>query len=311
MLGIGFKKVKDQVIFASNEILKDDGKPYVVYTPYSKKWLTLFEIKPPTTDELPINPLFASHDFPFLSLTDIGFKPAMVKVPEFDISNTLLSQYPDTRNFPNLETSKVGPHLRFGTISIRKLALLAHKIGARTFLGELIWREFFMQILAHFPHTAVRSFKPEYDRIPWKNDPDNFKKWQTGQTGIPIVDAGMRELNATGFMHNRVRMITASFLCKNLLVDWRWGEAYFAMKLLDYEMASNVGNWQWAAGSGVDAAPYFRVFNPQTQAEKFDPGLHYIKKWVPELETFDYPTPIVDVKQSRELAISTYKKALS
>ena len=179
-----------------------------------------------------------------------------------------------------------------------------------TFLKELIWREFFMQILWHFPHTVTKSFKPQYDRIVWRNNEDEFKLWCQGKTGYPLVDAGMQELNATGFMHNRVRMLVGSFLCKHLLIDWRWGEAYFAEKLHDYEMASNVGNWQWVAGCGVDAAPYFRIFNPTTQILKFDKDHTYIKKWVPEYQELTYPQPIVEHKFARERCLKVYKEAL-
>lgn len=309
--GIQFRTFKDQVVFSPVEILKDDGLPYVVYTPYSRKWIASFEANPPKVYHLPENPAFARHDFPYLTLGDIGFQRSDIQVPPFNLSRELVNEYGQTRDFPEKSTSRLGPHLRFGTVSVRQAARLAYESESKTLLSELIWREFFMQILWHLPHTATRSFRPDYDGIQWRNDPAEFDRWKNGETGIPIVDAGMRELNTTGFMHNRVRMIVASFLCKNLLIDWRWGEAYFAMKLLDYDMSANVGNWQWAAGSGVDAAPYFRVFNPQTQALKFDPLARYIRKWVPELDSLEYPMPMVDLKTSRERAIATYKRALS
>lgn len=309
---IVFKTCKDQVIFEKSEIVKDDGNPYVVYTPYAKKWKTKFHqqtYKPYPSEKL-IHKISA-HDYPFLSLEDINFKPTYNTLPEYDISTKLIKNYEQTRNFPALKgTSLIGIHLRFGTISIRKLATYAASFSNETFLNELIWREFFMQILWHYPHTVTQSFKPKYDAIEWQNNEILFQKWCDGKTGYPIVDAGMRELNTTGHMHNRVRMIVASFLCKHLLIDWRWGEAYFATKLLDYEQASNVGNWQWAAGSGVDAAPYFRIFNPEEQIKKFDKEYSYIQKWVPEWNTSNYPEPIVEHKMARIKCLETYKKAV-
>ena len=309
---ITFKTSKDQVIFEKDEVVKDDGTPYVVYTPYSKKRkeklqntkLTQYK----SEDKLD---QIVKHNYPFLSLEDIGFKPTKIKLPEYNVSEKLMSNYEETRNFPAIhDTSLLGIHLRFGTVSIREMVQKARSVKNETFLKELIWREFFMQILWHFPKTTTESFKPKYDAIEWRNDEKQFQKWCEGKTGYPFVDAGMRELNATGHMHNRVRMIVASFLCKHLLIDWRWGETYFAQKLLDYEQASNVGNWQWAAGSGVDAAPYFRIFNPTEQIKKFDKDLKYIKKWIPELETSKYPEPIVDHKEARERCLKVYKKAL-
>ncbi len=309
---IAFKTSKDQVIFEKNEVTKDDGTPYVVYTPYSKKWkenfkkTTLHHYK--SEDYLH---KIISHSYPFLSLNDIGFVPSSIKVTPYDISETLIRNYEATRNFPALnKTSYLGVYLRFGAVSIRKIIAKAIQEKNETFWNELIWREFFMQILWHFPHTVTKSFRDKYDAIPWENNEVLFQKWCNGQTGYPFVDAGMRELNATGHMHNRVRMIVASFLCKHLLIDWRWGEAYFANKLLDYEQASNVGNWQWAAGSGVDAAPYFRIFNPTEQIKKFDQDWVYIKKWVPELNTSKYPKPIVDHKEAREKCLKVYKTAV-
>nr|WP_298660551.1 deoxyribodipyrimidine photo-lyase [uncultured Flavobacterium sp.] len=310
--GILFKTCKDQVIFEKSEIVKDDGSPYVVYTPYSKKWKASYREKnyvPYPSEDL-VHKL-CKHQYPFLSLEAIGFEASKIVLPHFDISTQLVENYEKTRNFPALKgTSLLGIHLRFGTISIRKLAHFASGFANETFLNELIWREFFMQILWHFPHTITKSFKPKYDAIEWNNDEIAFQMWCEGKTGYPIVDAGMRELNATGHMHNRVRMIVASFLCKHLLIDWKWGETYFASKLLDYEQASNVGNWQWAAGSGVDAAPYFRIFNPAEQIKKFDKDYAYIKKWVPEWNTSVYPQPIVDHKLARIKCLETYKKAV-
>lgn len=310
--GIAFKTAKDQVIFEKNDIVKNDGSPYVVYTPYSRKWKERFfqTTVPHYPSENKLENLFP-HTYPFLRLDAIGFQPATIRVPSFDISEKRIDNYEATRNFPAISgTSLLGTHLRFGTVSIRQMVRLAAESRNQTFLNELIWREFFMQILWHFPHTVTRSFKEKYDAIEWSNNEALFRKWCDGKTGYPFVDAGMRELNATGFMHNRVRMITASFLCKHLLIDWRWGETYFAQKLLDYEQASNVGNWQWAAGSGVDAAPYFRIFNPTEQIKKFDKDLQYIRKWIPELGTEAYPPPIVDHKTAREKCLTTYKKAV-
>jgi deoxyribodipyrimidine photo-lyase len=309
---IEFKTCKDQVIFEKSDVTKEDGNPYVVFTPYSKKWKENFSklklVHYPSENLLGE---ITSHSYPFLSLFDIGFEVSKIKPSPFDVSEKLITNYEETRNFPAISgTSMLGVYLRFGTISIRKLVGLAKESKNETFLNELIWREFFMQILWHFPHTVNRSFREKYDAIRWSNNEDLFRKWCEGKTGYPFVDAGIRELNATGHMHNRVRMIVASFLCKHLLIDWRWGETYFAQKLLDYEQSSNVGNWQWAAGSGVDAAPYFRIFNPTEQIKKFDKDLQYIKKWVPELETSAYPKPIVDHKEAREKCLSVYKTAL-
>lgn len=309
---IEFKTCKDQVIFEKSEVTKDDGLPYVVYTPYSKKWKENFRKTPLINyNSEDFLDKIVSHSYPFLSLETIGFEKSSIKVTPFDVSEKLIHEYEETRNFPAMnKTSFLGIYLRFGAVSIRKMITKAIQDKNETFWNELIWREFFMQILWHFPHTKSASFRPKYDAIVWDNNEDLFKKWCAGKTGYPFVDAGMRELNATGHMHNRVRMIVASFLCKHLLIDWRWGETYFATKLLDYEQASNVGNWQWAAGSGVDAAPYFRIFNPTEQIKKFDKDLKYIKKWIPELETSLYPQPIVDHKEARERCLRVYKNAV-
>jgi deoxyribodipyrimidine photo-lyase len=309
---ISFQTFKDQVIFEKDEVVKDDGLPYVVYTPFSNKWKERLKNNPIVNYKSEdLLEKIATHSYPFLSLNDFGFEESTIKVTPYDISKKIIENYTGTRNFPAVDqTSYAGAYLRFGTISIRKLVQYAAKFEDETYLKELIWREFFMQILWHFPHTVHKSFRPKYDAIQWKNDGTLFKKWCQGKTGYPIVDAGMRQLNKTGYMHNRVRMVTASFLTKHLLIDWRWGETYFAQKLLDYEQSSNVGNWQWAAGSGVDAAPYFRIFNPTEQVKKFDKDLKYIKKWVPELETLHYAGPIVDHKQARELCLKTYKEAV-
>ncbi|NHN24458.1 deoxyribodipyrimidine photo-lyase [Flavobacterium jejuense] len=309
---ITFKTSKDQVIFEKSEVVKDDGSPYVVYTPFSRKWKETLEKTaiPYYKSEEKLENL-VKHSYPFLSLKDIGFKPTKISFPKYTISEKLMENYEATRNFPAVDgTSMLGVYLRFGVVSIREMVKKALTVKNETFLKELIWREFFMQILWHFPHTIKDSFRPKYDAIVWKNDEAKFKKWCEGKTGYPFVDAGMRELNATGHMHNRVRMIVASFLCKHLLIDWRWGETYFAQKLLDYEQSSNIGNWQWAAGSGVDAAPYFRIFNPTEQIKKFDKDLKYIKKWIPEVETSKYPEPIVDHKEARERCLKVYKEAV-
>lgn len=313
---IPFHTHKDQVIFEKNEVVKDDGDPYVVYTPFKRKWKEAFSEKEHLTIHYTsqyLQNLVQHSRLPNLSLSDIGFKSSDIKVHEYDVTPTLIDNYEDTRNYPAIEngTSRLGPHLRFGTVSIRKMMKKAIAEKNEVFWSELIWREFFMQILWHFPKTVTNAFKSKYDRIPWRNKEEDFEKWKNGQTGYALVDAGMRELNATGYMHNRVRMLVASFLCKHLLIDWRWGEAYFAEKLMDYELSSNVGNWQWAAGSGVDAAPYFRIFNPMTQIDKFDKQKKYIRKWVPELEEKSYPDMMVDHKEARERCLSSYKKALA
>lgn len=309
---IAFKTSKDQVIFEKNEVVKDDGTAYVVFTPYSNKWRDNFNksyLKNYNSEDYLKN--IISHGYSFLNLKDIGFDASKIKVPAYDISDSLIDNYEKTRNFPALDkTSHLGIYLRFGAVSIRKIVAKALESKNETFLKELIWREFFMQILWHYPQTVNSSFRPKYDAIKWSNNERFFHKWCEGKTGYPFVDAGMRELNATGHMHNRVRMIVASFLCKHLLIDWRWGETYFATKLLDYEQSSNVGNWQWAAGSGVDAAPYFRIFNPAEQIKKFDKDLAYIKKWIPEFGTDSYPEPIVDHKQAREKCLIVYKNAV-
>ncbi len=311
---ISLKTYKDQVIFEKDEVIKDDGKPYTVYTPYQRKWyqtLTPFYLKPYPTEKY-LNNLFKTAPFKLPALKDLGFEKSAIQFPAIDYKD-IIADYAEKRNFPALNgTSHIGLHLRFGTVSIRELALTAYNAPEKTWLNELIWREFYMMILYHFPQTADHAFRPEYDRIEWINHEDQFKAWCDGETGFPLVDAGMRELNATGYMHNRVRMVVASFLTKDLLIDWRWGERYFARKLLDYEMASNVGGWQWAAGSGTDAAPYFRIFNPDSQLKKFDPELKYIKKWVPEYAGFSkYPKPIVDHAFARERCLKAFKAALS
>ena len=306
---------KDQVIYEKEEVVKGDGDPYIVYTPYMKVWKEKFrndyELKIYYTSQV-LNNLYKNTRLPNLSLSDIGFEKSKIKVPDYDVTPTTIQEYEARRNYPAQDaTSHLGPHLRFGTVSIRKMIKKAIAEKNEVFWQELIWREFFMQILWHFPKTVNNAFKSKYDRIEWRNNKKEFTKWQNGETGYPLVDAGMRQLKATGYMHNRVRMLVASFLCKHLLIDWRWGEAYFAEKLLDYEQSSNIGNWQWAAGSGVDAAPYFRIFNPTTQIEKFDKEKKYIKQWVEDYDTKSYPEPIVDHKDARERCLKVYKSAVS
>ena len=311
---INFNSFKDQVIFEKNEITKKDGNPYVVYTPYSKKWIEAYEqinhIHYSSEDLL--SQLYTQSKAKELTLEELGFIETNTPIKNYIFNSRIINEYEETRNFPALDnTSKLGPHLRFGTVSVRQMVSRAEEQENKTFLKELIWREFFMQILWHFPHTHKDSFKPKYDRIVWRNNEDDFKKWCNGTTGYPMVDAGMRQLNNTGFMHNRVRMLVGSFLCKHLLIDWRWGEAYFAEKLHDYEMSSNVGNWQWVAGTGVDASPYFRIFNPTSQIKKFDKDFSYIRKWVPDFQELTYPSPMVDHKFARERCLKTYKEALA
>ncbi|CAM4310547.1 deoxyribodipyrimidine photo-lyase [Cytophagaceae bacterium 50C-KIRBA] len=309
--GIGFYSYKDQVIFEKNEVLTGQNTPYTVFSPYSRKWkekLANTEWRQFESENL-INYLKASFELP--SLNQLGFQATGLKFPSLTFSDELILHYQVNRNFPGLDaTSHVSVHLRFGTISIRKLVKRA--LGkSETWLNELIWRDFYFNITFHFPYISQGiAFRKEYDRMNWRNNEQEFEAWKNGQTGYPIVDAGMRELNQTGFMHNRVRMIVASFLVKHLLIDWRWGEAYFAEKLLDFDFSSNNGGWQWAAGSGCDAAPYFRVFNPYLQTQKFDKDLTYIRKWVPEFQEFHYPKPIVDHEFARKRVLTAYKEAL-
>lgn len=310
---IAFKTFKDQVIFEKDDVLKDDGKPYTIYTPYSKKWklkLTADDLAPKPSEKY-LRYLFQTPPLPEISLQQLGFLPTKMFIPVNQLNLEIVKNYHNTRDLPAVNgTSRMSVHLRFGTVSIRHLARLTQQVNEKYF-NELIWREFYQMILAHFPHVVTKSFKPEYDRIVWRNNESEFESWCQGKTGFPIVDAGMRELNATGHMHNRVRMIVSSFLTKDLLIDWRWGEAYFAKKLLDFDLASNNGGWQWAAGCGVDAAPYFRIFNPQSQTLKFDPELKYISHWVPELNELSYPKPIVDHSFARDRVLKVYKAALS
>lgn len=310
---IDFFTFKDQVIYEYEEIVSGSGSFYKVYTPYSKSWKEKYKANKPEikSSGLRFENWVKLKNNKVHSLEEMGFKATDIKIPSSEVEQEVLKHYDKKRNYPAQDaTSRLGIHLRFGTISIRQLAEKAISLN-ETFLNELIWRDFYAMILANNPHVVDKAFKPEYDQIPWQQDEEGFEKWCEGKTGYPIVDAGMRQLNQTGYMHNRVRMIVASFLTKHLLIDWRWGEAYFAKKLLDFDLASNNGGWQWAAGTGTDAQPYFRVFNPQSQTEKFDPDLKYIKKWVPEYGTDKYPAPMVEHKFARERAISTYKKALA
>ena len=306
---------KDHVIFEKNEVLKDDGKPYTIFTPYSRKWkanLKEEDLREYSIEKHSGNLVQKQQEEALITLEEMGFESKVLHdFPDRIAKNEILKNYHLSRNFPAVKgTSKLSLHLRFGTISIRKLALIAREQN-ETYLNELIWRDFYQMIIFHFPKSAENSFKAQYDKIIWEKNEVHFDAWCTGKTGYPIVDAGMRELNATGFMHNRVRMVVASFLTKHLLLDWRLGAAYFAEKLLDFELASNTGGWQWAAGCGCDAAPYFRVFNPQAQQEKFDKSFEYIKKWVPEYGTSSYPEPIIEHKFARERILQRFKSALN
>ena len=311
---IGFNTYKDQCIFEHTEVLKDDGKPYTVFTPYSKKWktkLNTFYVKAYPNQKYFNNLVKVDKPITMPSLASMGFEPSSFLFPGTEVAQSIIKNYDKTRDFPGIVgTSKLGIHFRFGTISIREKARKALELN-QTYLNELIWRDFYMQILAHFPHVTQGAFRPEYDLIEWRNNEKEFDAFCQGKTGYPIVDAGMRELNTTGYMHNRVRMIVASFLTKHLLIDWRWGEAYFAEKLLDFDLSANNGGWQWAAGCGTDAAPYFRVFNPYLQTERFDKQLTYIKKWVPEVGTASYPKPIVDHDFARKRCLEVYKTGLA
>ena len=312
---IEFIGKKDHVIFEKNEVLKDDGKPYTIFTPYSRKWkanLKEEDLREYSIEKYSGNLVQKQQGEALITLEEMGFESKVLHdFPDRIAKNEILKNYHLSRNFPAVKgTSKLSLHLRFGTISIRKLALIAREQN-ETYLNELIWRDFYQMIIFHFPKSAENSFKAQYDKIIWEKNEVHFDTWCTGKTGYPIVDAGMRELNATGFMHNRVRMVVASFLTKHLLLDWRLGAAYFAEKLLDFELASNTGGWQWAAGCGCDAAPYFRVFNPQAQQEKFDKSFEYIKKWVPEYGTSSYPEPIIEHKFARERILQRFKSALN
>ena len=311
--GTEFYTYKDQAIFERNEVLSGAGTPYTVFTPYSRKWkekVNEFYLKSYPTEEYFDN-FLKTDKIEMPSLEEMGFQATGISFPKKEARESIVKNYAEKRNFPSIEgTTRLSVHLRFGTVSIRELARKAQDLS-EIWLNELIWRDFYFNILYHFPHIGEgHAFRKQYDLIEWRNNEEEFQKWCEGKTGYPIVDAGMRELNTTGFMHNRIRMITASFLTKHLLIDWRWGEAYFAKKLLDFDFSANNGGWQWASGSGCDAAPYFRVFNPTLQTQKFDKNLEYIKKWVPELNSFDYPQPIVNHELARKRVLEVYQKAL-
>lgn len=309
--GILFRSFKDQVIFEKSEVIKPGGTPYTIFTPYSKTWkqkLAEEQIRTFPSETLLSN-LIKTEPFHFPALEEISFDKAVMNIPHLEIDKNVIRNYHLTRNIPfGKGTTRLSIHLRFGTVSVRELIKVALELNEQ-WLNELIWKEFFMMILFHFPDVVIKSFRGEYENIKWRNNEAEFRLWSKGETGYPIVDAGMRELNETGFMHNRVRMIVASFLTKHLLIDWRWGEAYFAGKLLDYELSSNNGNWQWAAGCGCDAAPYFRIFNPAMQTKRFDPELLYIKKWIKDFRP-DYLPPIVEHDFARKRALEAFKKAL-
>lgn len=305
---VQFKGFKDQVIFEKNEIVKNDGLPYTVYTPYSKKWKEKFSQTEIHSTQTHFENFYSFKTKNIHTLKDIGFEKTDMVFVEPVLDKKIIGSYDKYRDFPALDqTTRLGIALRLGTISIRKCVKYASEHN-EIWLNELIWREFFMQILYHFPKVVTKCFKEKYENIQWRNNEEEFKLWCEGKTGYPIVDAGMRQLNETGFMHNRVRMIVASFLTKHLLIDWRWGEAYFAEKLLDYELSSNNGNWQWAAGCGCDAAPYFRIFNPSEQTKKFDKDLKYVTQWNPEKHAVK--APIIEHSFARNRALETYKKAV-
>lgn len=325
---IELRSYKDHVIFEEKEVVKADGLPYTVFTPYSRKWKEKLNSKvdtyhkdgrnyqlsfylKPYPNHLYQQNYFKTAPLPYPSLTDIGFSKSRIRIPSKTVAQKTIKEYDQKRNFPAIDgTSRLGIHFRFGTISIREKAWKASLLN-ETFLNELIWRDFYAMILSNFPKVAKNAFREKYEFIEWRNNEDDFKKWCEGKTGYPLVDAGMRELNNTGHMHNRVRMLVASFLTKHLLIDWRWGEAYFANKLLDFDLASNNGGWQWAAGCGTDAAPYFRIFSPMSQHKKFDKNSIYIKKWIPEYDSPDYPQPIVDHKFARERCLRVFKEGLA
>ena len=318
--GIHLRKYKDHIIFESHEVTKDDGNPYTVFTPYKRKWLAKMETRMRGKDSyfLTAYPTLEYKDAfvkrktsKLISLKEMGFEQSKLEIPSRVVKRSIIKKYTEQRNFPGIDgTSKLGIHFRFGTITIREKARHALALN-ETYLSELIWRDFYSQILDNFPHVVEGPFREKYKNIEWRNDEEDYNAWKEGKTGYPLVDAGMRELNQTGFMHNRVRMVVASFLTKHLLLPWGWGELYFAEKLLDFDLASNSGGWQWASGTGTDAAPYFRIFNPASQLSKFDKDYTYVKKWVPEFGTDDYVEPIVEHKFARERCLSTYKKGLA
>ncbi len=309
---INFQTFKDQVIFEKSEVMKSDGTPYTIFTPYSKVWKEKFnqESQQLFPSEVFISNFLKTKPLHFPTLKEIGFEETKMNIPSIEVDKKIIRNYHETRNLPAVDgTSKLSVHLRFGTVSIRQLAQMAISLNDQ-WLNELIWREFFMMILFHFPEVVTKSFKKKYDNIQWRNNEKEFELWCNGETGYPIVDAGMRELNETGLMHNRVRMVVASFLIKHLLIDWRWGESYFAEKLLDYELSSNNGNWQWSAGCGCDAAPYFRIFNPDEQTKRFDPEHQYINLWVKEILSGNYNKPMVEHRFARDRALKVFKNSL-
>ena len=312
--GIPLHLFHDQLIMKPGMVLKQDGTPYTVYTPFLKKWLQVFNgdmVKEESSGRLNENYVKVPGNSFEVTPESVGFRRSEIKVRPAELSAERIGHYSSRRDFPAIDgTTGLGPHIRFGTIGIREVMRKTAGMS-QVFTSELVWREFFMHILSYYPHVTDHSFKPAYDNIEWDNNEDYFQRWCDGETGYPIVDAGMRELSATGYMHNRVRMITASFLVKHLLCDWRWGEAWFASRLLDFELSSNNGNWQWAAGTGCDAAPWFRVFNPELQQKKFDPDHKYIRRWVPEYGTDDYPSPVVNHADARNSAVALYKEALT
>ncbi|MBB3700190.1 deoxyribodipyrimidine photo-lyase [Flammeovirga yaeyamensis] len=311
---IPFITHKDQCVFEKNEITKDNGDPYVVYTPFSRKWKAKLAQEPEAIEVRNctlFDHYYTCDPFSFPTLEDMNFSNSSIKIPLIDVDPEIIRKYDEQRDYPAIAgTTHLGIHLRFGTISVREL-VRQYQFLNEVFLNQIIWRDFYMSILFHFPHVVGENYNRKYDKVPWENNEAYFEAWKQGKTGYPIVDAAMHELNTTGYMHNRARMIVASFLCKHLLIDWRWGEAYFAEKLLDYDLAANNGSWQWAAGTGTDAQPYFRVFNPEAQMKKFDKSLAYVKKWIPDYDPDNYIAPIVEHKAARLKAIETYKLALS
>ena len=309
---IPFTGFKDQVIFEKSDVMKQDGTPYTVYPPYAKMWLRQYAAQQLVTykSEDLLHNMMKHTSFQFPSLADIGFEVVDMQAFNTLIDEDIIRNYHDTRNLPAVVgTSHVSVHLRFGTLSVRQVVSLAARLNEK-WLNELIWREFFMMILFHFPRVTEGAYKPKFDHIQWRNNEAEFAAWCRGETGYPIVDAGMRQLNETGWMHNRVRLITSSFLVKHLLIDWKWGDAYFADKLLDYDLSSNNGNWQWVTGSGSEAAPYFRIFNPFEQTKKFDPDFVYVKKWVKEYRS-GYLPMIVEHEFARKRALEVFKQSLA
>ncbi|TGE15405.1 cryptochrome/photolyase family protein [Hymenobacter elongatus] len=314
--GTEFRVFKDQVIFAKNEILSKSGTPPRVFGAYSKTWLAALRDEhlvpyPSTEHFVESNLMPLAEAAPRPTLEQMGFERYEQFVPAAELpAAALVSNYHNTRDKPGLVNSSTrrSVHLRFGTLSVRELMQQAKELNPKL-LNELIWRDFFMMILWHYPFTATESYDPRLRLVPYRNNEDEFRAWCEGRTGYPLVDAGMRELNQTGYMPNRARIAAAGFLVKHLLIDWRWGDRYFADKLLDYDMSQNVGNWQWMAGTGAVAAPWFRVYSPQSQQEQYDTTFDYVRQWIPEFGTRDYPTPIVEHKFARERAIATFRAA--